>query len=524
MTIKTPAFFITLLTLMATSVLGTQNAAVTMRLEPNHFLIGLGGTMVSLTVTNIGLDPVQLTGVFRIRAVGPNGTSFISRESSGESLSPDRYEFAERSDPRLRIVPLHAETFYLRTGVTGSESGFFKPAFFYADDHFRPAGQYFLRAELLTSDPAISFLSDQVSLKVDNPQGRDAEVRALILAAVQNDHSAESGEHIAREIITRFSDSSYAPFWVGDYHTTDELFREALYLDAIQRTPDSYATELKLTLLTWDQEKLMAEAIDHFDLKTALAYRAKAKALADDLSKSRFPYAVSAATAALDELPTQAQLQRQYDDAVRTFSAPTGSIVPFVQCVDRGSAKDDPMVAVFGYDSPNSLGKYIAKGAANRLRPDDATADLPTYFGPGHTPRPGDNYPMIAVTKHDVVPSWALDGGVASVSTATPACPPQQTSRSVTPLFDCLSEKGNDDNLTASFGYVNPNPLPLRIPGGAANSIVGKGTSPTVFLPGEHHGVFTIKGKKDTTPAWTLQGQTVAASAGAIQCSADHGS
>jgi hypothetical protein len=518
---RTSWLAISFLVYAATSAFATPNAVVTLHLEPDHFLI-LRDAMVSLTVTNIGLDPVQLSGKVRIRAVAPDGTSSVLQRSGGEGHTPDQYPFAERDDPRLRIPTLGIETFYLRTGVTGSESGIYLPWFFY-EHHFEIPGKYLLRAELLTGDPSISFLSDQVSVTIEQPQGRDAAVLALIMAAAQN-ITVKTDENTAREIMTRYADSSYAPYWVGLYHTTDEVLREALYKDAIQRTPESYATELKLALLTWDQEKLMAEAIDHFDLMTALAYRAKAKALADNLSRSRFPYAVSAATTALDELPTEAQLHRQYNDTVRIFSAPTGLVVPFVQCVDRGAAKDDPMIAVFGYDSPNNLGKYIANGAANRLRPDDATAELPTYFGPGHTPHPGDPYPLVAVTKHDVAPSWSLDGGVASVSNTTPTCPPQQTSRPVAPLFDCLSEKGSDDNLTATFGYTNPNAIPVRISYGPTNSIVGKGTSPTVFLPGEHHGVFTIKGKKDTTPAWTLQGQTVAASAGAIQCSSDHGS
>jgi hypothetical protein len=519
---KRTAVIVLLLTLMAISAFATQNAVVTMRLEPNHFLIGLGGTMVSLTVTNVGLEPVQLSGKVRIRAVAPDGTSSVLQRSGGEGLTPDQYPFAERDDPRLRIPTLGSETFYLRTGVTGSESGIYLPWFFY-EHHFDIPGKYLLRAELLTRDPSVSFLSDQVSLKIEEPQGRDAAVLALIRAAAQN-VTAKTDENIARDIMTRYADSGYAPYWVGRYLTTDETLREALYFDAIQRTPEGYATELKLALLS-DYQTLMGQGINYFDLPTALAYREKARAMAQDLSKSRLPYAASEANSVLtDTLPTPDQLRLQFNAEVQRFSVSTGLVVPFAQCVDRGIGKDDPMITLFGFDSPNSLGKYIATGAANRLRPDDATAELPTYFRPGHNPRPGNPYPVVAVTKPDVAPSWTLDGGVASVSTATPACPPQQTARPVAPLFDCLSEKGNDDNLTASFGYTNPNAIPVRISYGPTNSIVGAGTSPTVFLPGEHHGVFTIKGKKDTTPAWTLQGQTVAASAGAIQCSSDHGS
>ena len=224
-----------------------------------------------------------------------------------------------------------------------------------------------------------------------------------------------------------------------------------------------------------------------------------------------------------DTLPTPEQLRLQYNARTQRLSASIALVVPFVQCVDRGTTKDDPTIALFGFDSPNSLGKFIANGAANRMHPDDAAADLPTYFPPGHHPRPGEPYPVVAVARHNDAPSWSLDGGVAAVSNTTPVCPPQQTARPVTPLFDCLSEKSGNDKLTADFGYVNPNPVPLRIPNGATNAVTGQGTSPSVFLPGEHHGVFTIKGKKDTTPAWTLQGQTAMASPGAIRCSSDQG-
>jgi len=516
---KTLATVITLLSFVAIPAFATQNAVVTLRLEPDRLLVGLDA-MVSLTVTNIGIEPLQLTGTFRMRAVRPEGTSLVL-QTDGESLLPDIFTFAERNDSRLRIPAAHSETFFLRTVVT-SPSDAFMPAFF-RYHHFDQPGQYFLRAEILTRDRAVSFVSDQVSLKIESPQGRDATVLALIRAAAQNDHSTSMAANVAREIMTRYSDSSYAPYWVVDYQTTDEALRESLYVDAIQRTPESYATELKLALLR-QYQTLMGEGINYFDLATALAYREKARAMAQDLSKSRLPYAASEATAVLtDTLPTPDQLRLQFNARVQRFAVSTGAVVPFVQCVDRGATKNDPMIALFGYDSPNSLGKYIAVGAANRLRPDDATAALPTYFGPGHTPRPGDSYPLVAVTKHDQAPSWSLDGGVAVVSNTTPACPPQQNLRAVTPLFDCVSEKGNSANFDADFGYKNPNPVPVRIALGTANSTVGKGDPPTVFLPGEHHGVLTIKGKKDTTPAWTLQGQTVTASSSAVQCSSKHG-
>ncbi len=508
----------TAILIFAASAFATQNAAVTLHIEPDHYLVSLEA-MVSIVVANIGAEPVQLSGRVRIRAIAPDGTSSILQQSNGEAIVPGQYPFAESYDPRLRIPALRTETFYLRTFVTTPDTGVFRPLFLY-DHHFDVPGKYLLRAEVLSIDPAVSFLSDQVILKIDAPHGRDAAVLALVRAST--DQSENVSSHIAYQILTGYSDSTYAPYWVVDYHTTNEILRETLYNDAIQRAPESYATELKLTLLRWDQEKLMAEAIDRFDLSTALAYREKAKARAQDLSKSRFPYAATAATAALDELPTPAQLQRQYNDRIQKFSAASGLIVPFVQCVDRGTGKDDSMITIFGYDSANTMGKYIPRGGANRLRPDDATASVPVYFGPGHIPRAGDAYPMVAMTRHEVAPSWSLDGGVATVSTATPACPPQQAGSSVTPLFDCLSGNGDDDNLSAVFGYNNPNPLPVRVPNGATNSFAGKGTPPTVFLPGEHHGVFTIQGKKDTTPAWTIQGETATASQHAIRCSSDH--
>jgi hypothetical protein len=505
------------------SACATETASVTLRFEPDHYLLALQA-LVTIAISNNGADAIQLSGMLRVLSVAPDGTQSILQRSDGEDITPGRYLFAELDDPRLLVSPGNTETFYLRTGVTVPDSGVFWPTFL-ADHHFDVPGKYLLRTEILTSDPAISFLSDQVSLTIDAPQGRDAAVLAMVRASTDRGENADS--NMARQILTSYADSGYAPYWVAEYHTIDETLREALYTNAINRTPESYATELKLTLLRRDEEKLMEEAIDHFDLATALSYREKAKVLADDLAKSRFPYASSAAAAALDILPTSTQLQTQYNDRVQKFSAPTGPVVPFVQCVDRGSGKDDPMITVFGYDSANTMGKYIAPGAANRLRPDAAVAVLPVYFGPGHIPRVGAPYPFVVVTRHDAAPSWTLDGGVATVATATPACETlQPVAAPVTPLFDCLS--GNDGgNLTAEFGYINPNPIPLRIPNGPANVIVGKGNPPSVFLPGEHHNVFVIKGKKedkkDTTPAWTLQGRTDTATPNAIQCAAGRG-
>jgi hypothetical protein len=505
------------------SVFASQNATVTLRIEPDQFLVGLD-PMASITVANIGTEPLQLTGAMRVHASSPDGTQFVLQRHSGEDTVADQYVFARSTDQQLQILPNGTQTFFLRSGLTRSDSGFFRPSFL-DDNHFDNAGTYSLVAELLTRNPALSFLSDQVTVKVVAPQGRDAS--ALAAAGAITGQGEESNSSISRLFMTTFADSAYAPYWVVYLRTTDEALRLSLYNDAIRRTPEGYATELKLALLRLEGESLMGEAIANFDLPSALSYREKAKALAEDLAKSRFPYASTAGTAALDDLPTPEQLQSQYNDRIQRFSAASGVVVPYVQCVDRGVSKDDPMITVFGYDSANTIGKYIAPGAANRLRPDDAVAVLPVYFGPGHIPRVGAPYPFVVVTRHDAAPSWTLDGGVATVATATPACETlQPVAAPVTPLFDCLS--GNDGgNLTAEFGYINPNPIPLRIPNGPANVIVGKGNPPSVFLPGEHHNVFVIKGKKedkkDTTPAWTLQGRTDTATPNAIQCAAGRG-
>jgi hypothetical protein len=479
-------------------------------------------TLVTISVSNVGTEPLQLTGSLRAHAFGADGKDSVVKHL-GESFLPDRYAYANSQDPTLHVAVGGTAVFYMRTPLVGHELGQgWKPAFLYGGDFDNP-GAYPMRVELLTRDPIVSFTSNQAILTVDQPKGIDAIVRALVTAPGSGTFDPKRSDRITRQILALYPDSRYAPYRIPFYETSDRAFGEAIHLFAIRLSPpESYATELRLGLMHGYVTGLGA-AISNFNLQDALALREKASAMAQRLLKSRFAFAAEEAMAVLDELPTREEVSMQIDSRVQSFSSSAAAVTPFVQCVDRGVGKDDPLITYFGYDSPNRLGKYIPVGSSNRVRPEEAAVDLPVYFAPGHNPSPGNRRPILAVTDpgEDAV-SWTLDGGVASVTSKTPACPPPSAAAPVVPLFDCVT--GDGDDLTATFGYDNPNLIAIRIPYGPANNVSGEGKAPTVFLPGEHHAAVKIKaGKEGGTAAWTLQGTTASATAKGLPCSFQNG-
>lgn len=92
-----------------------------------------------------------------------------------------------------------------------------------------------------------------------------------------------------------------------------------------------------------------------------------------------------------------------------------------------------------------------------------------------------------------------------------PQFPISPTERPVIPLME--GWYANDDGTyTISFGYVNLNESdPLRIPVGEDNSIDPsefEGMQPDFFLPGRHHGVFTVTlpaDRRDEDVWWSIR-------------------
>ena len=185
--LKTAALLTTLLS-FAVPAMASQTALVTLKLDPDHFLLGLD-TLFVISVKNTGTEIVQLNGSVRWHIVGPDGKEFIPREPTGESiLPPDQFTYAPRNDSRLALAPAATNTFYLRTGYVQKstmtvDEDRISPQFL-TDRRFDALGTYTLSAELLTRDPTLSFTSNRATMKIEQPMGIDATVHSIIVSAL----------------------------------------------------------------------------------------------------------------------------------------------------------------------------------------------------------------------------------------------------------------------------------------------------------------------------------------------------
>jgi hypothetical protein len=83
----------------------------------------------------------------------------------------------------------------------------------------------------------------------------------------------------------------------------------------------------------------------------------------------------------------------------------------------------------------------------------------------------------------------------------------------VTPLVDCVADGPIDNGITARtvvFGYRNDSSVPVVTTAGTPENLVSPGTpdrgQPTTFLPGEHHGTFsvTINADNSSSISWMV--------------------
>jgi hypothetical protein len=209
-------------------------------------------------------------------------------------------------------------------------------------------------------------------------------------------------------------------------------------------------------------------------------------------------------------LPSREQVNLQYQARIHNLPPGPESVVPFVQCVDRGTTEQDDQVVIFGYRNPNQFGTYIPQGDRNRLQPNRDDVSLPVYFGGTQK----NAVAVIARSAQTVI--WTLDGHSVAASDKSDRCVPPSSVSPLVLLIDCIQR--DDSHFSATYGYLNNNAAAVRVPLGALNAASGENVPPTVFLSGEHHGVFRVTSRHGENPTWTLQGATLTASPSGIPC------
>ena len=113
-----------------------------------------------------------------------------------------------------------------------------------------------------------------------------------------------------------------------------------------------------------------------------------------------------------------------------------------------------------------------------------------------------------------------LAGAVAVLLVGTGYQPPAEGQTTATadviPLLDCVDFDPDTQQVTARFGYANPNATAIAIPVGADNFFSPPPSyrgQPTSFQPGTHPSAFSATFELDQTSllTWNLQGRPVTA-------------
>jgi hypothetical protein len=392
------------------------------------------------------------------------------------------------------------------------------PEFFW-DERLSFPGKYRLRLELqYGSDPSWeSVLSSETTLTVLEPQGQDALVWKHMLELTGG--RGWSGKEWVDQygtmtafILENARDSDYLPYVVG-FKTgrTDAEVREEIEHAIALRPEGPIGDVLRSALGGWyvDQAR---EALGKADLDRALEFIGEAKRRIVDVNRSTaYSWIRENGERWLAEEPLldEGGMRGLYTGYVKAMSSFTEPVVPSIECVDPGTSPNDPYIVWFGYRSSNRGERLVERGKGNNLIP-SGRQEPPRVFQPGWK-RYG-----FSVTTHADEVTWNLDGRTVTATRSTqPRCPLPNALLFLAPLrpvVECVTRDGQ--NITARFGYENPNTVAIRLPAGENNRLTGtREQPPTIFEPGRSYDVFRVTVRNDMTVSWSVGGKTATATA-----------
>jgi uncharacterized repeat protein (TIGR01451 family) len=186
-----------------------------------------------------------------------------------------------------------------------------------------------------------------------------------------------------------------------------------------------------------------------------------------------------------------------------TGPPPRAAIEISVGCVDNSGST---FSATFAYVSAATSTITIPAGStANSLDPSIPGQSPPSTF------EPGSHTFTIAGIPNDTSLVWTLTSDRTRTATAVAAfqtkCTPPPGPEPIAVSVTCIEDRGATFDVT--FGYVNPNGLPMEIPVGPSNDVtVGvsrAANQPTTFEVGPHTDAFTLTGVPTGYDAtWTV--------------------
>ena len=202
---------------------------------------------------------------------------------------------------------------------------------------------------------------------------------------------------------------------------------------------------------------------------------------------------------------------------------PPVAVSPSVTCVDKGATT---YTARFGYLNPGSATVSVPVGSQNGFSPAPVDRGQPIAFEPGSDTAAVE----VSGIRNGTRLVWTLKtGGKTRTATASDAfqtpCtepPPPPVTKPVSIFVRCVD--AGSSTFTATYGYLNPNAVPVTIAVGTDNRLnplpADRG-QPTAFVPGRVDSAFTVAGVPNgTNLVWILNGKTsTAASSFPTRCS-----
>jgi uncharacterized repeat protein (TIGR01451 family) len=199
------------------------------------------------------------------------------------------------------------------------------------------------------------------------------------------------------------------------------------------------------------------------------------------------------------------------------------AVSPSVACVDKG---ETTYTARFGYLNRGSATVSVPVGSENGFGPDPVDRGQPIAFEPGSDTAAVE----VSGIRNGTRLVWTLKtGGKTRTATATDAfetpcteTPPPPVTKPVSIFVRCVDP--GPTTFTATYGYLNPNAVPVTIAVGTDNRLnplpADRG-QPTAFVSGRVDSAFTVAGVLNgTNLVWILNGKTAtAASSFPTRCS-----
>lgn len=471
----------------------------------------LPGVPVSIAVhlTNNGNTPATLANYVRVQGTDQHGASFFAKLHKLDD--PDKIFFSPSGDPSLVLAPGASTDVFLPISHALDGPPLFDNPKAVTPGRLLVQVYYTIDGSEASTAPAV--------LTIRQPSGVDSAVWNLMTATVNGPWTTDAWEsragQIALKVLSAYPSSGYAPYFALFAPGKTGIERLPFLAQGLSAANGPIADELRMCIASAHLGAMSDALFAERNLEKALAEANAARLMIDQVRKSPYPFfGVSAAEAAKD-LFTSNQIREIFTRRIASAPAAPLPLQPTVDCVEA-SVTDNTYIVRFGFSNPNYAGKFVDIGQGNHVVPGPPDRNQPRYF------RPGEYHDVFGAVVTDGTPArWDLDGKSAEASASFPThCSPPASSQALVPIVDCVRTDA-DQKVSVTFGYINPNSIPLRIAIGAANQVTGVTAGkdqPTIFVPGVQHDVWTVKAAAGDSIVWTLDGSSVTASALTARC------